>query len=119
MHIDRDKLQQAVVNLITNAVHALVDERSTGKQILVSTHDLKDHFEIRISDNGVGMSDETRQQIFEPLYSTKEFGVGLGMVITKSIIEQHRGVIFIESEEGRGTTVVFRLPSQPSIDEET
>ena len=73
---------------------------------------MKDHFEIRISDNGVGMSDETSHKIFEPLYSTKEFGVGLGMVITKSIIEQHQGEIFIVSAEERGTTVTLKIPLQ-------
>jgi signal transduction histidine kinase len=112
--IDQDKLQQAIINLITNAVHALMDEQSTGKQLLVATRLLDGHYEIIVSDDGVGMPDETRQKIFEPLYSTKGFGVGLGMVITKSIIDQHHGEITIESTEGKGATVTLKLPLQPS-----
>ena len=110
--IDQNRLQQAIVNLIANSVHALMDEQSKGKQLQISTRLLDDHYTIKVSDNGVGMSEETRQMTFEPLYSTKGFGVGLGMVITKSIIEQHQGEISIESAEGKGTTVVLSLPCQ-------
>jgi signal transduction histidine kinase len=56
------------------------------------------------------MSEETKEQMFEPLFSTKGFGVGLGMVIVKNIIEQHRGEINVESKAGKGTTVTLRLP---------
>jgi signal transduction histidine kinase len=56
------------------------------------------------------MSDETRGKVFEPLFSTKGFGVGLGMVIAKDIVEQHHGEISIESMDGKGTTVTLRLP---------
>ena len=69
--------------------------------------------EISVRDNGTGMSEETKEKIFEPLYSTKGFGVGLGMVIVKNIVEQHHGQIQIDSEEGKGTTVTVCLPLNP------
>jgi len=110
---DQEKLRQVTVNLIANAVHALQDKRSDKKRLRISTHLLGNKYEIRFSDNGIGMSDDIKEKVFEPLYSTKGFGVGLGMVIVKNIIEQHHGEISIESTRGEGTTVSLRLPISP------
>ncbi|MDG5468706.1 ATP-binding protein [Deltaproteobacteria bacterium IMCC39524] len=107
---DQEKLRQVAVNLITNAVHALQDKTSGKKLLRISTHLLDDNYEIRFSDNGIGMSEDIKEKVFEPLYSTKGFGVGLGMVVVKNIVEQHHGEIYIESKEGKGTTVTLRLP---------
>lgn len=107
---DQEKLRQVAVNLITNAVHALQDKTSGKKLLRISTHLLDDNYEIRFSDNGIGMSEDIKEKVFEPLYSTKGFGVGLGMVVVKNIVEQHHGEINIESKEGQGTTVTLRLP---------
>ena len=65
-----------------------------------------------ISDNGVGMSDETKQRMFDPFYTTKEVGqaTGLGLSISYGIIQSHKGRIEVESEEGEGTTVSVKLP---------
>lgn len=111
---DHEKLRQVVVNLTANAVHALQDKQSNGKHLRVSTHSLDNKYEIRISDNGVGMTSDIEDKVFEPLFSTKGFGVGLGMVIVKNIVDQHHGEIHIESKEGEGTTVTLRLPINPS-----
>ena len=108
--IDQEKLRQVMINLITNAVHALLAKKSNGKLLQISTHLFDDEYEIRVRDNGTGMSDESREKVFEPLYSTKGFGVGLGMVIAKGIVEQHHGEISVESMDGKGTTVTLRLP---------
>ncbi|RLB66373.1 MAG: hypothetical protein DRH08_06345 [Deltaproteobacteria bacterium] len=110
---DQEKLRQAVVNLITNGVHALQEKDSGGKLLQISTRLLDGEFEIRISDDGAGMSDDTILNVFEPLYSTKDFGVGLGMAIVKNIVEQHHGEISIESKKGKGTMVSLRLPIRP------
>lgn len=107
---DQEKLRQVAVNLITNAVHALQDKTSGKKLLRISTHLIDHNYEIRFSDNGIGMSDDIKEKVFEPLYSTKGFGVGLGMVVVKNIVEQHHGEINIESKEGKGTTVTLRLP---------
>ena len=74
---DQEKLRQVVVNLITNSLHALQDKQFEEKLLLISTQIIDDEYEIRIYDNGIGMSEDTKKKIFEPLYSTKGFGVGL------------------------------------------
>lgn len=107
---DQDKLRQIVVNLIDNAVYALQDGSSEKKQLQISTRSRDGKYEIKIYDNGVGMSKETQKRVFEPLFSTKGFGVGLGMVVVKNIVEQHRGEINVESKEGEGTTITLCLP---------
>ena len=107
---DQEKLRQVAVNLITNAIHALQEKNSDSKKLQISTHILNDKYEIRFSDNGVGMSEEVKEKVFEPLFSTKGFGVGLGMVIVKNIIDQHQGEINIESKVGSGTTITLILP---------
>ncbi len=111
---DHEKLRQVVVNLIANAIHALQDKQSNGKHLKISTHLLDNTYEIRISDNGIGMSSDIKEKVFEPLFSTKGFGVGLGMVIVKNIVDQHHGEINIESKEGEGTTVTLCLPINSS-----
>jgi signal transduction histidine kinase len=108
---DQEKLRQIVVNLIDNAVHALQDGNSEKKQLQISTRSLDGKCEIKIRDNGVGMSKETKKRMFEPLFSTKSFGVGLGMAIVKNIVEQHCGEITVESKEGRGTAITLRFPA--------
>ena len=108
--IDQEKLRQVIVNVITNAEHALMDERSTGKLLQVSTRLFDGEYEVCVCDNGIGMSEETAQKMFEPLYSTKGFGVGLGMVISKTIVEQHHGRLTVKSKEEEGTKVCLRLP---------
>lgn len=107
---DQEKLRQATVNIITNAVHALLDKNTSQKKLFISTRLLGSKYEICFEDCGTGMSEETKEKLFEPLYSTKGFGVGLGMVIVKNVIEQHHGEITVESKEGEGTKVILRLP---------
>jgi two-component system NtrC family sensor kinase len=65
---------------------------------------------LKFSDDGTGIAPENLEKIFEPFFTTKEKGTGLGLVITRQIIEMHHGKIAIESEVGKGTTVVVRLP---------
>jgi PAS domain S-box-containing protein len=113
---DQEKLRQVAVNLINNAVHALQEKTSGRKHLRISTLLFDDKYEISFCDSGIGMSDDIKAKVFEPLFSTKGFGVGLGMVVVKNIVEQHHGEITIESKKGEGTTVTLRLPT--SIPEE-
>ena len=68
------------------------------------------HVRIEFTDNGEGISEENLEKIFEPFFTTKSRGTGLGLAITKQIIDMHQGEIFIDSEVGRGTTVIIRFP---------
>ena len=107
---DEDKLRQVIVNLISNAVHALESKPSDHKVLSISSKPLQAMYEIQINDNGIGMSDEVKEKIFDPLFSTKDFGIGLGMVIVSNLVKQHRGELYVESQEGEGTTITLRLP---------
>jgi signal transduction histidine kinase len=109
---DQEKLRQVVVNLVDNAVHALQEGVAEKRNLAVSTRSLDGMYEIEIRDNGVGMTEETQERMFEPLFSTKGFGVGLGMVVVKNIIEQHRGEISVQSKQGEGTTITLSLSAQ-------
>ena len=65
---------------------------------------------ITFRDNGIGMDEKTAKNLFNPFFTTKDKGVGLGMALTHKIIEDHRGTIEVMSEQGRGSTFILRLP---------
>ncbi len=102
------KINQVFLNILSNAVDAIED---TGK-IWISTSHEKDYIKISIKDNGCGMSNESKEKIFDPFYTTKDVGkgTGLGMSITYGIIQEHGGHIQIISEQGTGTEIILTLP---------
>ena len=106
LSLDSEQITQALGNLIKNAIEAMPD----GGTLNVSTQSVSEtKIQIKIEDTGIGMSPETLAQIFEPYYTTKDTGTGLGMAIVQRIITDHDGEIFVESEEGVGTTVSIEL----------
>jgi PAS domain S-box-containing protein len=104
------QLHQVFVNLITNACNAAPEEG--GRVRLSSRLHSHDRICVEIQDNGVGIQATELNRVFEPFFSTrrKGTGTGLGLSIVKNIVEEHRGTIEIDSEAGRGTTVVVTLP---------
>jgi len=106
-----DPLQQVILNLLTNAMAAT----PRGGAISVATRALADEeeIEIAVSDTGHGIPHESREQIFEPFFSTKEAGrgTGLGLFISAEIVREHKGRIEVDSEPGRGTTFRVILPA--------
>lgn len=111
------EFNQVVLNMVINAVHAISDvvgnEGSKGL-IKISTHKIGNEWaEIRISDSGSGIKEEHRSRIFDPFYTTKEVGKGTGQglgIAHRVIVEKHGGTITFETELGRGTTFIIRLP---------
>jgi signal transduction histidine kinase len=105
------QLEQVVINLILNAVQALPDRE---REVCVSTmfDEQNGLAVIKVRDNGCGMSMEVKNRLFEPFYSTKldSGGTGLGLAISNVIIKDHSGVLEFDSEPGRGTTAIVRLP---------
>jgi len=69
-----------------------------------------DVIEVNISDTGIGITEENRKKLFSPFFTTKKNGTGLGLAITYRIIENHRGMIYVASEPGKGTTFTVRIP---------
>jgi len=111
---DLEHMRRAVVNTLANAVHALTESVSPESELAVETGRSDQRAEIRIIDNGNGIPEKLRGKIFEPLFSTKSFGVGLGLSIIKDIMEAHGGGVDIDSELGRGTRVVLWVPIDPA-----
>ncbi len=116
--IDRDRIRRAVINVFDNACQAMTDPAASNdgdvRHILtVTTRVLDDRVEIIFEDNGPGIPAEVRPMIFEPLFSTKGFGVGLGLPAVKQIMEQHGGGIDVDSLPGQGARVRLWLPRTP------
>lgn len=114
LSFDRDRFRRAVINVFDNACQAMVGEGDENAEpgahvITVRSGRSNGRVEIVFEDNGAGIEPEVYEKIFEPLFSTKGFGVGLGLPVVKQIMEQHDGGIEIESEMGRGTRVTLWL----------
>jgi PAS domain S-box-containing protein len=116
VEIDCEKMQRAVNNITNNAFQSFDDFRLAsnpdGKKfcVTISTKTFDSNAEISVIDNGIGISQEEIDRIFEPLFSTKSFGIGLGLPIVKQIMELHQGGIEIESELNKGTRVTLWFP---------
>lgn len=114
-NIDTDSMRRAVINVIENGCHAMMDDNQqlvTDKKanLIIKTTCNEQRLEIVIADSGSGIEKEVLTKIFEPLFSTKGFGIGLGMPVVKQIMEQHGGGIDIDSIADMGTTVTLWLP---------
>ena len=119
--IDRERLERAVGNLIANAVQALNDPHwqrpeDLPAEIVVRTGMAGGHVEIAVSDTGPGSPDDVLPRIFDPLFTTRNFGVGLGLALVRQILQQHRGSVAVERNPAGGTTFVLRLPFESSDD---
>jgi two-component system sensor histidine kinase TtrS len=102
---DRVELQQVLLNLLQNAVEA------GAGAIIVRTSAAEGMVEVAVRDSGSGLDGETATRMFEPFYTTKPDGLGLGLSICRTIVERHGGCIGAEGEPGRGVTVRFALPA--------
>jgi two-component system sensor histidine kinase PilS (NtrC family) len=124
--IDVDQMKQVFWNLLNNAVQAISNggeiridleqqngtSRETRFLLPSSLKKRKEWLKISISDTGSGISPQEKEKIFEPFFTTKETGTGLGLSIVHKIIENHNGVIKVESEVGKGSTFTLFLPTE-------
>jgi signal transduction histidine kinase len=108
---DGEKLRQAFLNIVINALQAT----PAGGSVSIVLNKSDTGFEIIFRDSGSGIAPDDLQRIFEPFYTTKSDGTGLGLAVTRKIIEGHCGKMDIESKPGQGSTVSVRLPVQESI----
>jgi len=106
IRIDTDQIRQVLVNLITNACQTM----PAGGRLSISARTKDGSLEIAVADTGDGIPAEIAGKIFDPLFTTKAKGIGLGLAVCKSIIENHRGGISVSSEVGKGTTFLIKLP---------
>lgn len=103
---DPHQLKQVLLNLLMNAIHAMPE----GGIVTVDAKNEPNFKTIRITDSGVGMSDEVLKRIFEPFYTTRREGTGLGLAIVRKIVEQHGGSIVVTSSPGHGTCFTLTWP---------
>jgi len=107
LRIDRMLIGRALTNVIENALHAMP---GGGSLTVNAERSSETSVRLRVIDTGVGMDDDAIAKIFEPYFSTKAIGTGLGLTIAKRNIEANGGTIAVDSAHGRGTTVIMILP---------
>ncbi|TWJ16681.1 two-component system sensor histidine kinase NtrB [Geobacter argillaceus] len=105
-HGDRDRLGQVLLNLIQNAIQAMPD----GGTLSIAAGARGKGVSVSVADTGHGISNEDKERMFEPFYTTRAKGTGLGLALCKKIIEEHNGTIDVTSSPGKGTTVAVELP---------
>lgn len=107
--IDRTQLIRIITNLVKNAIQS-IPEQQENKAIFVTIKKKFNKVLITVADNGIGIASEDSNRIFEPKFTTKTSGMGLGLGIIKNIIENYNGTITFESQKGKGTTFMVSLP---------
>lgn len=112
IEVNRTEIRQVMWNLLLNAVQAMPEggRMTIGIDTVLSGADSDEYLEIRISDSGIGIEEADLKKVFEPFYTTKEKGTGLGLAVVSRIIEGHSGKVRIESHRNEGATCVILLP---------
>lgn len=112
--VNRVQIQQVLVNLIRNALEAMADQEQ--REITLATRVIGDGMiEVAVADVGPGISEDIARRLFEPFVSSKHNGMGLGLSISRSIIETHGGQLTAESKAGGGTSFRFTVPSDGGV----
>jgi len=111
-NLDVALMRRVIINLVENASQALTEPETTPRErsVTVASHVAAGWLEITVEDTGVGIPAEILPKVFDPLFSTRSFGTGLGLAVVKQVVEQHGGKIAIVSTLGKGTRVAILLP---------
>lgn len=110
IYVDPNEMRQVLINLITNAFHAMSKGGSLTITALLEENSGQKFASISISDTGCGIPKENMEKLFTPFFSTKSQGTGLGLAVIKRVVERHKGKISVKSEVGKGTTFNMKLP---------
>jgi len=112
--VDKVQIQQVLLNLIRNAIEAM--EHSPRRQLLIATRPDGEMVEVTVADTGPGIATEIADQLFQPFITTKRYGMGVGLSISRSIVEGHGGQIVVKPNEGGGTVFRFTMPGVTNED---
>ena len=112
-HGDATQLQQVVLNLLSNAMDALIEKRPRYPQLKVWGYEQEGFLELHVDDNGKGIPVELQDEVFSLFKTSKSQGMGVGLWLSRSIVESHGGQLSFKSEPGRGTVFTMRLPCSP------
>jgi signal transduction histidine kinase len=109
---DRVQLQQVILNLVRNACEAMVDVQARPRELLIKTAcEEGDHARLTVRDAGVGLSAESLDALFDAFFTTRSGGMGIGLFVSRSIIERHHGRLWAEPNDGtHGATFSFSIP---------
>lgn len=109
---DRVQLQQVIMNLILNAIEAMDGVTDRSKELVVATErEESDRVRVVVQDAGIGFDSTAAEKLFNPFYTTKGQGMGIGLSVSRSIVENHHGRLWAESNEGPGATFLVSIPS--------
>jgi len=108
-NLDRTQIQQVVVNLIRNAIDAM--ENTKEKRLSISTARHSGMIEVKVEDTGGGIAEDLQKRLFEPFVTSKESGMGVGLSISKAIIDAHQGEIGATNKESSGCVFSFKIPA--------
>ena len=112
---DRVQLQQVVLNLVMNAVESTSTAEESPREVCVAAWNDANEVVIAIRDSGVGIDPKNLDHLFNPFFTTKAHGMGMGLTISRSTIESHGGRLWAASNPVRGATFQFTLPAQVSV----
>jgi len=114
---DRVQLQQVIMNLVLNAVEAMDGVTGRPKDLTVATEsDGADRVRVIVRDAGVGIDSTAAAKLFNPFYTTKSHGMGIGLSVSRSIVEHHQGRLWAEANDGPGATFLLSIPTRPDGD---
>ncbi len=115
---DRTQLQQVILNLVTNAIEAVHGLPPDRRRLVITTRQAGGCLTVAVRDTGRGLAPEIAGQVFDPFFTTRPDGLGMGLSISRSIIEAHGGRIELAPGPGPGTTFVLSLPVQGRADDD-
>jgi C4-dicarboxylate-specific signal transduction histidine kinase len=107
---DRVQLQQVILNLVHNGSDAMVAVNDRPRQLLIRTEKDGNYVTVSVQDSGVGFSPEIGERLFEPFFTTKQEGMGIGLSVSRSIVEAHHGRLWAFRNPGPGATFAFSIP---------
>jgi len=114
---DRVQLQQVLLNLILNAIDAMVTVQDRVRELVIRTQSCPDQkVQVTVRDSGIGLHPESVENIFKAFHTTKPSGLGMGLSISRSIVENHSGRLWAAAHEGPGASFHFALPAVPRVE---
>ena len=112
---DRIQLQQVILNLLRNAADAMATVHDRPRSVLITTaREADERVRVTVKDAGVGLTNESLNKLFDAFYTTKTDGMGIGLSVSRSIIERHHGRLWAEPNDGPGATFCFSIPPAPA-----
>jgi signal transduction histidine kinase len=108
------QLQQVLLNLVVNAIQAMATIADGARDLLITTARAgSDSVLVRVADSGPGLDPQMLEHVFDPYYTTKPHGMGMGLAICRSIIDAHNGRLWVSANQPRGAVFQFTLPVDP------